>query len=203
MLGRLFERLRKRVSSRSRRNEKENIKDEEEWKENPYLFCFRYILEQILAQKKISYRDFSPVLIDEKKDGMLMMEEDIWTVLKQLERDLNALTIITDRGQEFLDYASRMQEETGLMVSVLEKGKTGTKEIQALQGNVMIDFEREGHFCTAEKKAGYCYLPIYKIPWKKGENLDIIVPIGYNTMIVKGVAQQIEKTDSDTIQAEW
>ena len=29
------------------------------------------------------------------------------------------------------------------------------------------------------------YLPIHKKPWKVAENLDIIVPFSYNTVIVK------------------
>ena len=115
------------------------------------------------------------------------MEEDIVTVLHELERDLNALTILTERPDFFSSYASRMEEEYGLMVSVREKRYAGGEAPFLFPGNVILDFERNGHFCTPEKTGGYCYIPIYKIPWQSGENLDILVPIGYNTVIVKGL----------------
>lgn len=185
-IDRLFENLLKRIKlTKKRKNEKDTV--EEDWNENPYLFQFRSIMEQILEKKQLSYREFAPVLIDEEKPEMLVMEEDIFVVLEQLEQDLNALTILTDRPKEFLNFAKRMEEESGLLVSILEKKKLTYREFASIQGNVMIDFQKNGHFLSAEKKDGYCYIPIYKIPWRKGENLDIIVPIGYNTVIVKGI----------------
>ncbi|MCF2643291.1 MAG: hypothetical protein PUB46_03225 [Lachnospiraceae bacterium] len=190
-MNRLLKNLLKRIKQTKKRK---NVKDTvtEEWNENPYLFQFRSIMEQILEKKQLSYKEFAPVLIDEEKPEMLVMEEDIFIVLKQLERDLNALTILTDRPRAFLDFAEHMKEETGLLVSILEKKKLTFREFASIQGNVMIDFQKNGHFLNAEKKDGYCYIPIYKIPWKKGENLDIIVPIGYNTVIVKGVKNDLE-----------
>ena len=190
-MNRLLKNLLKRIKQTKKRK---NVKDTvtEEWNENPYLFQFRSIMEQILEKKQLSYKEFAPVLIDEEKPVMLVMEEDIFIVLKQLERDLNALTILTDRPRAFLDFAEHMKEETGLLVSILEKKKLTFREFASIQGNVMIDFQKNGHFLNAEKKDGYCYIPIYKIPWKKGENLDIIVPIGYNTVIVKGVKNDLE-----------
>lgn len=187
-IDRLFSRLLKRIKKgQKRKNEKDTA--EKDWNENPYLFQFRSIIEQILEKKNLSYREFAPVLIDEEKPEMLVMEEDIFVVLKQLEQDLNTLTILTDRPNAFLEFARRMERECGLLVSVLEKRKLTYREFSAIKGNVLIDFQKNGHFLNAEKKDGYCYIPIYKIPWKKGENLDIIVPIGYNTMIVKGIGQ--------------
>ena len=191
--SRLFKNLLKRIKQTKKRK---NVKDTvtEEWNENPYLFQFRSIMEQILEKKHLSYKEFAPVLIDEEKPEMLVMEEDIFVVLEQLERDLNALTILTDRPWAFLDFAEHLKEETGLLVSILEKKKLTFREFASIQGNVMIDFQKTGQFLSAEKKEGYCYIPIYKIPWRKGENLDIIVPIGYNTVIVKEVekAQELE-----------
>ena len=31
------------------------------------------------------------------------------------------------------------------------------------------------------------YLPIYKKPWEISENLDIIVPVGYNTLVIDSI----------------
>ena len=194
--GALVERWRSfRIKKKERRK---NVQQEAEkqWAENPYLFCFRFLLEQILEKKNISYRDFAPVLIDEADAGAMVLEEDVWVVLHQMEADLNTLTIVTDRPEEFMSYASLVEEENGLLIVLLKKQDTGTKEFLSIQGNVILDFEKEGHYCTMEKKAGYCYIPIYKIPWKKGENLDISVPIGYNTVIVKGVSENKQRINS-------
>ncbi len=198
----LFEKI-ETCMRKGKAQEKKGNETEEEWKENPYLPIFRGIMEQILLKKNISYRDFSPILIDEEKPELLLMEEDIFTVLHQLERDLNALAIITDRPEAFFSYAVQMEEENGLMVSIFQKNKMGKTELMALRGNVLLDFEREGHFCTSEKVAGLCYIPIYKIPWKKGENLDIVVPIGYNTVIVKGIDRRKESENSERVFAEF
>lgn len=188
-----------------RRKKKDGIKcgkkEPQIWVENPYLPQFRNIMEQILKKRGISYRDFAPVCIDEKKPELLLMEEDIVTVLHELERDLNALTIITERPDFFASYAARMEEEYGLMVSVREKGHMGVESPFLFPGNVILDFERSGHFCTPEKTDGYCYIPIYKIPWQSGENLDILVPIGYNTVIVKGLDLREESGSSRDVFA--
>ena len=37
-------------------------------------------------------------------------------------------------------------------------------------------------------------------PWKQGENLDIMVPIGYNTVIVKSMHHQREKLGRDRFE---
>ena len=154
-----------------------------------------------IKKRGISYRDFAPVCIDEEKPELLLMEEDIVTVLHELERDLNALTILTERPDFFSSYAARMEEEYGLMVSVREKRHAGGESPFLFPGNVILDFERNGHFCTPEKTGGYCYIPIYKIPWQSGENLDILVPIGYNTVIVKGLDLREESGSSKDVFA--
>ena len=188
-----------------RRKKKDGIgsaaKEPEMWVENPYLPQFRNIMEQVLKKRGISYRDFAPVCIDEEKPELLLMEEDIVTVLHELERDLNALTILTERPDFFSSYAARMEEEYGLMVSVREKRHAGAESPFLFPGNVILEFERNGHFCTPEKTGGYCYIPIYKIPWQSGENLDILVPIGYNTVIVKGLDLREESGSSKDVFA--
>ena len=75
-MNRLLKNLLKRIKQTKKRK---NVKDTvtEEWNENPYLFQFRSIMEQILEKKQLSYKEFAPVLIDEEKPEMLVMEEDI------------------------------------------------------------------------------------------------------------------------------
>ena len=64
------------------------------------------------------------------------------------------------------------------------KGQTSVNGI-----NVVLDMEWEGSCHREYMKEQILYIPIYKRPWSKLEmeqNLDISIPIGYNTMIVKG-----------------
>ena len=196
-----FLKRRRRKNGRNADNKASAEQQEQVWAENPYLPQFRNIIDQVLRQRNISYRNFAPVCIDEEKPELFLMEEDIFTVLYELERDLNALTIITDRPELFASYAARMEEENGLMVSILEKQKIRAEVPFSFSGNVILDFEQHGHFCTAEKTDGFCYIPIYKIPWQKGENLDILVPIGYNTVIVKGLDRREKSGNSEDVFA--
>ena len=50
---------------------------------------------------------------------------------------------------------------------------------------MILDFERKGDCRIGDWNKTGAYLPIYKKPWKIAENLDIIVPFGYNTVTVK------------------
>ncbi len=51
---------------------------------------------------------------------------------------------------------------------------------------VILDFEWRGA-CYSQRRAGCSgYIPIHKKAWGMQENLDIQVPFGYNTVIVKG-----------------
>ena len=64
------------------------------------------------------------------------------------------------------------------------EGQAGVRET-FLTRKVILDFEWEGAYRTEMICAAATYIPIHKKPWKQGENLDIMVPIGYNTVIVK------------------
>ncbi|MBP3487112.1 MAG: hypothetical protein J6K53_01825 [Roseburia sp.] len=65
---------------------------------------------------------------------------------------------------------------------------------------LLLDFEWEGDCYTGQMGEGRAYIPIHKKPWKQGENLDIMVPIGYNTVIVKGMQKQQEKLGRDRFE---
>ena len=47
---------------------------------------------------------------------------------------------------------------------------------------------------------GKNYIPIHKKPWKIAENLDIIVPFGYNTVIVKSRQNKKKKPVRDRFE---
>ena len=76
-----------------------------------------------------------------------------------------------------------MYEDTGLVVQL-----EVDKEVSLEGVNVIVDMERKGNCYYRYMKEGVLYIPVYKRPWsyvKMLENLDISVPIGYNTVIVK------------------
>ena len=65
---------------------------------------------------------------------------------------------------------------------------------------LVLDFEWEGQCYFNLLAQGKNYIPIHKKPWKIAENLDIIVPFGYNTVIVKSMHHQREKLGRDRFE---
>ena len=71
-----------------------------------------------------------------------------------------------------------------MVVQMEEPGQVSPEGV-----NVVLDMEKQGNYHSQFVREGTLYLPIYKRPWSKVkilQNLDISVPIGYNTVIVKG-----------------
>jgi len=183
--------------------------------ENPFLPYARMVIEQILKQKKLDYRDFRPILIDTDCPNQVFGEaDDVDQVLAQLEQGLNFLEICTDRPDYFSEWKNRMEEEYGLIVRLV--GKSWESQ---LYGNVVLDFERYQPMRISCFDKHVIYLPFQKRKWdaktscesdeeeefiwtkntrktarvsdeKPGgksetEVLDINVPIGYNRIIVE------------------
>ena len=155
----------------------------DERKVNPYLSKLRPILEQLLLQYDVTYRQFAPLLLDTDMPPQSMLDEDdVAMVLEQISKDLNFLKIATDRPAYFQEYVETMYEETGLVVQLLGKAAIDTEGV-----NVILDMEQKGSCHERLMRAEIRYISIYKRPWNQGGNLDISVPIGYNTVIVKGI----------------
>ena len=155
---------------------------------NPYLADFQEIFFEILRIKEINPAKIEVVVLDEEIEERRVFEyADVRDVLYQIGPNLNALTIYTDRPAYFSEYVKSMGEESGLIVSVLSKGMTKTKiRLQSKSESILIlDFEWREKWGTVGFNGEFAYLPIHKKPWKVAENLDIIVPFGYNTVIVK------------------
>ena len=155
-------------------------------------------------------------IIDEEPENYSIFEPaDVSDVLDQLAPELNDLTIFTDRPAYFEGFAETMYEENGLIVMLFPKknlreccgsterrdslkngfisrGKTGQK--------LVLDFEWEGSCYLSQLKMKKGYIPIHKKPWKIGENLDIAVPFGYNTVIVKNVQMTNKKPVRDRFE---
>lgn len=166
------------------KDEKPDKNEEQEAvrKENPYLPKFRFVLDQILEMRELCYRDFKPILVDtDMPPESLLDEDDIEIALEQISKDLNFLTILTERPEYFSDYIDTMYEETGLAVSLYQKSNE-----KKYTGNVILDFEQTGRLKNNLTVQEALYIPVYKKSWETAENLDIYVPIGYNTVTVKG-----------------
>lgn len=162
---------------------KQVVEEEISQEENRYLGQLRFILEQVLEHYNRNYQEFRPLLLDTDTPPESMLEEDeVQLVLEQISKDLNFLKIATHRPAYFAPYIDKMYEDTGLVVQVEEKSLVSNTGV-----NVILDMEQKQSFHNRLMGEDICYIPIYKKPWKQGGNLDISVPIGYNTVIVKGI----------------
>lgn len=167
--------------------------------ENPYLSQLREITEQILEKRQIKYASFAPVLIDGNTEEI---REKVLSAAEDLSADLNYLTILTDEPAYFQAFAEKLFEEQGLIVQIFEKNQINEKDLtnKKIYGNVLLDFERENEFITQSSFAEKIYIPIFKKAWESGGNLDIEVPIGYNTMIVRDSKKRQKRSECDRFE---
>ncbi len=157
--------------------------------ENPYLVDFAPIFFSVIREKGMNPAKVELIIFDEEADELHPFERvDVLDVLNQLSADINALTIYTDRRELFLEFAERSYEEYGLLVVMApKKEQRRTMRPQSDERlSVVLDFEWRGKCYNLSSE--YCagYIPIRKKPWEMRKNLDILVPFGYNTVIVKG-----------------
>lgn len=183
---------------------------------NEFLRNFRPIFFGILKERGIAPERVELEVIDEESgQGSMFEPADVRDVLEQLADDLNFLSIYTERPAYFYEFAERMYEENGLVVMLWSKRElsaAGQRTGNARRGGhtpvdrrmdtwkLLLDFEWEGDCYFGQMGEGRAYIPIHKKPWKQGENLDIMVPIGYNTVIVKGMQKQQEKLGRDRFE---
>ena len=176
-----------------KRQQQQPLEEEVLLRENPYLPRIREIVEQILQIKDIPYGEFYPVFID-GSDSLQCLE-----AAKALSFDLNRLLIFTEKPAYFSQFAENMYEEQGLIVEIFPKTDTITGMIlgQKWMGNVVLDFEQPARNNRSYVMKEKIYIPIFKRCWECTEhpsenarNLDIAVPIGYNTVIVSIGEQQ-------------
>ncbi|MCI9491972.1 MAG: hypothetical protein HFH42_02405 [Lachnospiraceae bacterium] len=174
-----------KLTGRFRRKKEAEAFVEEVLEGNPFLPRLRGILEEVLALYQMDYRTFCPLLLDTDTPPESMLDEDdVGLVLEQISKDLNFLKVATTRPAYFEAYIERMYEDTGLVVQV-----EGREEVSLAGVNAILDMEQKGDCHYRLIREGILYIPIYKRPWNAvgiGQNLDISVPIGYNTVIVKG-----------------
>lgn len=168
---------------------------------NAFLREFRPIFLGILMAKKLSPAQVAVEIIDEEPDGPGIFEPvGVCDVLEQLTADLNFLTIYTDRPAYFYEFAETMYEENGLLVMLFPKTNQRQQIASQKLATLVLDFEWEGGCKFWQVRPGRFYVPIHKKPWKQGDNLDIAVPIGYNTVIVKGIYETKRKPGRDRFE---
>lgn len=210
----------KKLKSLLRRNEKErnvdaknnlqsenrNSRQDDLIKKEIYLPCnasFRKIIEAVLEQKGISYRDMRLFVIDAEAGEYLRQEEEQY-MLRQLYPGLNAYTLCTGQTEHHQGEMDYLYEEMGLIVEVLEKKeKAMQKGTGPEEGRLILDFEAEGRIREEFLSEKSIYISIYKRNWYQRANLDIEVPIGYNIMIVKGTGFTGCEAVSDRLEREF
>ncbi len=184
---------------------------------NEFLQDFRSVYFSILKAKQILPERVEIEVIDEESDEHSVFEPaDVKDVLEQLSCDLNFLAIYTERPAYFAGFAETMYEENGLIVMIFSKkcfrrGRHRSDTHQSA-GNfaggaeygagtrLVLDFEWEGKCYDGQIAPGSYYIPIHKKPWEIAENLDITVPIGYNTVIVKSTQNKQKKPGRDRFE---
>lgn len=168
---------------------------------NEFLQNFRPILIAVLNEKKISMQSVELEVIDEESEDCSLFEPaNVRDVLEQISDDLNFLTIYTQRPAYFAAFAETMYEENGLIVSFLPKTELKTAGKRKLP-QLVLDFEWEGKGHEGQMCPGRYYIPIHKRPWQRASNLDIIVPFGYNTVIVKDIQNKEKRSKIDRFEA--
>lgn len=163
--------------------DREDLKKEDV---NPFLPQIREIIEQILRLRNISYERFIPILIDGNNSKPTLQTAEL------LGKDLNRILIFTNHPAYFEEYADNMYEEQGLIPEIFPKDVLKKTDLSRGEvcGNVILDFEGKEERSAVLECGKIIYIPIFKKRWESTGNLDIAVPIGYNTVIVKG-----QKTD--------
>lgn len=208
----------KKLKSLLRRNKKErnadaknnrqseNSRQDDLIKKEIYLPCnasFRKIIEAVLEQKGISYRDMRLFVIDAEAGEYLQQEEEQY-MLRQLYPGLNVYTLCTDQSEHHQGEIEYLYEELGLIVEVIGKEENAIqKGTGQEEGRLILDFEADGRIREEFLSEKSIYISIYKRNWYQRANLDIEVPIGYNIMIVKGTGFTGCEAVSDRLEREF
>ncbi len=175
--------------------------------DNDFLREFAPVFTGILKTLGISIGQAELEILDEELEEYGNFElTELLDVLEQIVAELNFLTIYTERPAYFEDFKETLYEENGLLVNVMDKrqmmaniryranhhGGSGHAKRR-----ILLDFERRSACYKELICARYYYIPIYKKCWRRKkcgkdgrtgtENLDILVPIGYNTVAVGNV----------------
>ena len=185
----------------SRQQEQDDLIEKEIY--FPCNASFRKVIEEVLVQKGISYRDMRLFVIDTENGAYLRREEERY-MLRQLYPGLNVYTLCTSQPEHHQGEMEYLYEELGLIVEVLEKKEIAIqKGAGPEEGRLILDFEENGRIREEFLSEKSIYISIYKRNWYQRANLDIEVPIGYNIMIVKGTGFTGCEAVSDRLEREF
>ena len=189
------------LQSESRNSQQDDLMEKEIY--FPCNASFRKVIEAVLEQKGISYRNMRLFVID-TEDGAYLRREEEQYMLRQLYPGLNAYTLCTGQPEHHQREIDYLYEELGLIVEVLEKKENAMqKGAGPEEGRVILDFEENGRIREDFLLEKSIYISIYKRNWYQRANLDIEVPIGYNIMIVKGTGFTGREAVSDRLEREF
>lgn len=197
----LLRRNKSNLQSENRNSHQDDLMEKEIY--FPCNAFFRKIIEAVLEQKGISYRDMRLFVIDAEAGEYLQQEEEQY-MLRQLYPGLNVYTLCTGQSEHHQGEIEYLYEELGLIVEVLEKKKKAMqKGTGQEEGRLILDFEADGRIREEFLSEKSIYISIYKRNWYQRANLDIEVPIGYNIMIVKGTGFTGCEAVSDRLEREF
>lgn len=172
---------------------------------NEFLGEFTPVYFGILQAKQILPGHARVEIIDEDdRSAQQFQMQDCRSVLEQIGAELNDVTIYTERPAYFRVFAEKMYEENGLIVKTISKRYMLRRKDATghpVKNTILFDFEWQGKCYDGQICLGKHYIPIYKKPWEKAANLDIVVPIGYNTVIVKRHGNIRKKPYRDRFEA--
>ncbi len=184
--------------------------------DNPCIPYVRKVVETLLARRGCGYREFYPLILDfeegevqrgiaetsfleyETEREILRIRRQVDNVLQQLAPELNRMIIRTSRSEYFEEFVQTMYEENGLIIQLEEKSCEPFPK-----GCFVMDFELWGEPLQRMFREDIFYLPIFRKQWEIAENLDILVPIGYNTVIVKGAVTASGFSADDWMENEF
>lgn len=171
---------------------------------NTFLRDFAPVFHGIVQRLQIKTNLLAVEVVDEEDGSYSIFElADVLDALEQIAPELNFLTIYTGRAAYFYEFAEKMYEENGLIITFLPKRefkRARQAKTREECPTLVLDFEWEGSPIEGAHCAEKYYVPIHKRPWEKLGNLDIVVPIGYNTVIVKGVLNCEKKPGRDRLE---
>lgn len=178
---------------------------------NIFLREFAPVFGGIVRALQIEPERLAVEVVDEESGERSLFEAaDVKDALNQIAPDLNFLTIYTERPAYFQEFAETMYEESGLIITILPKHCMGKENVRtngrrvctksARLQVIVLDFEWDGSCSGSVLRLGNYYIPIHKKAWEMQGNLDIAVPIGYNTVIVKGVPDFDRKPVRDRLE---
>lgn len=189
--------------------------------DNEFLREFTPVFCGILKALGISIGQAELEILDENAEEYSHFEvTELLDVLNQIAFELNFLTIYTERPAYFEAFKETLYEENGLLVNLFDKsriiGNIGNNSNRyaadnAIRRRILLDFERQGECWKQFICARYYYIPVYKKCWcykrstkdcrENTGNLDILVPIGYNTLTVKSVCYEKKRSCLDRFEA--